>query len=329
MSRRKSTIQPTSPVVSDGDGVPAMAVEVSQWQPLLAAPQMVVGRGEILRRMLKTAVVIIVLPILCALLLLPFFYRNNKAQSTVSLEFVESQIYSLPEYDESADSKSSIYEWLRFKDPRQFLLPDTHAGFSKFLRFEPHYAAAAFPVYQSAKAAGQPQYDELFSRIAPQFPRSIVNEQIHQFWQQVPSTMQVGAHLQVKPGAQRPVWRLADGMAVVPAEEPALPSEALAYWKSTETRTRLAKIFQSGGGRTVLELQILPAVTLPQMTLQGMTQDEPRIAVNRVVLRRSCGDAVLDQAAIGALRRLMNQHAVAMTTAAPGSYSIQVDWSCW
>ncbi|MBO4619365.1 MAG: hypothetical protein J5654_04580 [Victivallales bacterium] len=329
MSRRKSTIPPTSPVASDGDGVPAMAVEASQWQPLLADPQMVVGRGEVLRRMLKTAVVIVVLPILCVLLLLPFFYRNNNAQSAVSLEFAESQIYSLPEYDEASDTKSSLYEWLRFKDPRQFLLPDTHAGFSKFLQFEPHYAAAAFPVYQSAKAAGQPQYDELFRRIAPQFPRSIVNEQIHQFWQQVPSTMQVGAHLQVRDGAQRPVWRLADGMVVVPAEEPALTSEELAYWKSPETRSKLAKVFQNSGGRTLLELQVLPAVTLPQVTLQGMTQDEPRIAVNRVVLRRSCGDAVLDQAAISALRRLMSQHGAAMTTAVPGNYPVQVDWSCW
>lgn len=282
--------------------------------------------------MLKTALLMVALPALCALLLLPFFYRNSTTPAPATVEFVESQIYSLPEYEKVADVESSIYEWLRLTDPRQYLLPDTRAGFSKFLKFEPRYGATAFPIYQSTKPARQPQYDELFSRIVPQFPRSVVNEQIHRFWQPLPLAVKQSDEvlLQIKPSAQRPVWRLAGGMTIGPAEEPTLESDVLDYWKNSDNRRRLAEIFLSSGGRTILELQILPAVALPQVTNQGTaTKNEPRIAVNRVVLRRSCGDATLDHAAVSALRRLMNQRADAMTSATPGNYPIQVDWNCW
>ena len=310
----------------------ALEADVATWQPLFVAPRLA-KRGEFLRRMIWSAVVLCLLPPLCVLLLLPFFYRKSTAIPFSSLDFEGSRIISMPEYDEVANDwhGAKFYDWIRLEDPRQYLLPDTRAGFSYFLRFQPKYTAASFPVYHSSKPQTQPQYDELFSRIAPQFPRTIVNEQIHRFWQHQPTAkIEAGtASLQQTPGAKRPVWRLADGTAIPPSEEPVLSNDALEYWKNPQTRTNLAKIFRNEPGWTVLELQVLPSATLPRLTTAGALSDEPRIAVNRVVLRRSCGDIRLDQAAVEALRQLLDRQGSAMGTAPIGNYPLQVDWSCW
>ena len=331
MSRRKSKTPPSSP----SSAVCEAAVSSSPacaWRPLDVA-QRPVGSGEVFRRILQAVAVMVALPLVCALLLVPFFYRNSSATAAALAAGAESQIFFLPEYEEVADDgdASTIYDWLRIEDPRQYLLPDTRAGFSRFLHFRPLYAAEAFPVYQAAKAPEPPQYAELFSRIAPQFPRTIVNEQIQDFWKQLPTEVMVAKkQLPTRAGAGRPVWRLADGTVVPVAEEPQVSDEVLEYWRSDESRARLAKTsLQKDGGRTMLEVQILPSVAMPQLVTATPLQDEPRLPVNRVVLRRSCGDARLDQAAVAALRRLLLRRSADVVAARPGRYSLQVDWGCW
>ena len=302
------------------------------WQGLGVAP-LPAGRRELVRRVLMAVAVICVLPVLCALLLLPFFYYTSDETAPPAMELKDSQLFSLPEY-EMVDGKgldSTVYDWLRLDDPRQWLLPDTRAGFSKFLQFQPRYAAAAFPIYQSSKPPAQPQYDELFSRIAPHFPRAIVNEQIHELWQREPARGYAPPALELRPGAQRPVWRLADGTPVPSAEEPVLTDDALEYWRSPETRERLAKRLRLDTARTILEIQILPTAAIPQLDAYSRTlsaQDDPRISATRVVLRKSCGEPRLDQAAATALRQLLGKQSVTMS-APPGRFLVQVDWGCW
>ena len=291
--------------------------------------------GETRRRYFAAAVLICVLPFLCGLLLLPFFYRKSNAATVSTTVLAGSQIYSLPEYEEVLASNGDVawYEWMRLADPRQCLLPDSRAGFSRFNHFQPHYAAAAFPQYQTAKMTRQPLYHELFALISPQSPRTLANEQVNLLWQRHYSLMPNELPLQLKPSVQRPVWRLADGTPLIESEAPILPADALEYWKDENTQKRLAEhlrnSFSEMNGQTVLELRVPPGVTLPRMSSQESRDWEPPLVVPRVVLRRSCGDARLDHAAVVALRNLLEQRSSAIQTASPGNHLLLVDWTCW
>ena len=307
----------------------------SEWH-VLNVSEVARPRGELLRRFLSAAVLICILPPLCALMLLPFFYRKTNAGVIVTSEELDhSWVYSLPEYEEAVASGKNLswYNWVRLADPRQCLLPDWRAGFSRFNQFQPQYAAEGFPKYQSSKTARQPLYHELFALISPQSPKTLANEQVNLLWQRQNSLMQNAIPLKLKPSVHRPVWQFSDGLPIAEDEAPVLSAEALNYWRAPETRKRLGERMRDAAdgtiGRTLLELQIPPGVKLPRVTATSSDSLEAPLVVPRVVLRRSCGDGRLDQAAIEALRVLLGRRSTAVQTAKPGSHFLSVDWSCW
>ncbi|MBP5301005.1 MAG: hypothetical protein J6Y80_06330 [Victivallales bacterium] len=303
------------------------------WRPLVDG-RLTDVRRERYRRLLLAVVVILLLPVLCVLLVSPFFYRAATAAVPTASRFAESEIFSLPDSSQMHGDKTlaTFYSWLALADPRQCLLPDSRAGFSRHLQFTPCYSAGPFPVYKSAESTGQPQYSELFSLIAPQYPRTIVNEEVNLLWQHpMPLTPMTGK-LEVRPGAGRPVWHLSDGTVIEMDEEPALAPASLAHWQSGQTRAALAaRLRESGAESTItrLEIQSLPSLKLPQLSEGEMKVDDSGIPVVRVVLRGSCGDSILDQAAGDAVRALVQRHSGKL--GAQGAFTCQlwVDWTCW
>ena len=274
----------------------SQAVVDSEWRGLNVRESARL-HGELPRRVFSAAMLICVLPPLCALLLLPFFYRKSNAGVLVSPEGLErSQVYSLPEYEAVvADGQDlSWYEWVRLADPRQCLLPDWSAGFSRFNQFRPEYSAAQFPRHQSTKPARQPLYHELFALITPQSPKTLANEQVNLLWQKQNSLVQNTLPLKLTPSVHRPVWRFADGTPIAEAEAPVFPAATLDYWRNPDTRGRLAERMREAGdgtiGQTVLELQVPPGVKLPRVAPMSSDGLEAPMVVPRVVLRRSCGD---------------------------------------
>ena len=306
----------------------------TKWRPLDVKAR-AEQPGETRRRCAYAALCICVLPPLCALLLLPFFYRKSNAAVLSLTELEGSHIYCLPEYEEvlASGEDPAWYEWMRMADPRQCLAPDLRAGFSRFSHYRPHYAAAACPQYQSTKPARQPLYHELFALISPQSPRTLVNEQLNLLWQRQNSLARPALPLRLKPTVHRPVWRLIDGTPVAVAEAPVFPEEVLAYWRDADTRTRLAErprgASSEASGQTLLELQVPPGVSLPRLSASDPHDWEPPLVVPRIVLRRSCGDGRLDQAAMEALRVLLAERSEAMQSAPPGNHLLIADWSCW
>ena len=338
MSRRKSkqlrnnVQEPPAAPASLEPGQVLEAAAGTSWRPLVDGHLRDVRR-ERYRRLLLTVLLIFLLPVVCGLLVLPFFYRKVTASAPAPVQFSESGIYSLPAPpDFPAEGGSPLYEWLRLADPRQCLYPDSRAGFSRFLQFTPVYAADAFPRFKASESAAQPKYEELFSLIAPQHPRTVVNEELIRAWQQpVPPEWET-TELSARPGVGRPVWHLADGTVVAAAEAPVLKEECLEHWRLAATREALSARLRRYGPRSIttgLEIQTFPALELPQVVDgRGLLPD--RLApMARVVLRQGCGDAALDQAAVEALRALVLQRAGDFPANSPVAYQLWVDWSCW
>lgn len=227
-----------------------------------------------------------------------FLELSDSSPDPQAGEILDAMVISLPPRppENAPRELVTVYDWLNIGDPTIFILPDANMGFARFRAMPKHEFRTALP--SNVQVPEAPTMPEMHATSLP-IRESALDQLLIERWPN--DTALAVAPL---PQWQPPngiFWRDPSGRMVIdpPIIQPDFISQAI---KDHGPPQQI----------TLLEIELTPLLPMP-----------------RTVVRRSCGNAKLDELLVDAVRDYFQRQSFTPATASPRrarKLLLEIDW---